>query len=70
MKLSALTTGQAVRVRRGYSTRPARIDSIRNGKIGVTYTDIDRSTLASIPTGNRGSLLGASVNPAAILPAL
>jgi ribosomal protein L21E len=69
MRLADIHVGDKVRVRRGYSVRPAHVDSIYDGKVGVTFDDVPRAVASSIPDGYRGNLLGATVRPNAVEPA-
>jgi hypothetical protein len=68
MKLADIEIGMAVRARRGYSVRPAVVDSIRGGRVGVSFTDVDR-TGATDYGPNRSGLLGAVLAPNAITKA-
>lgn len=66
---SDLAPGTIVRVRRGYSVRPAIVERVYGGRVHVRFTDVSDADLRSIPAANRGGLLGAAVRPGAITSA-
>jgi hypothetical protein len=72
VKLSEINVGDEVRVRRGYSTRTAIVTGFHAGRVGVSFTDVDRTDPAIhlIPTTHRSNLFGAVVRPNTILPAV
>lgn len=63
MRLAEIAVGAHVAVRRGYSVRPAVVESISGGYVHVHFTDVTAADLASIPEGHRSYMLGASVRP-------
>lgn len=67
MKIKDITVGQAVTVRRGYSVRPAVVESVSGGRVSVRFTDVPEGL--RLPVGHASYLYGASVVPGAVQPA-
>jgi len=66
MKLSEITVGMTVKVRRGFTVRTSIVDSVRsNGTVGVSYvyTKAERDSFRSISPMQRSGLYGATVRP-------
>jgi hypothetical protein len=66
MKLADIKVGDTVKVRRGYSVRPATVTAITAGRVAVKFEDITPAAALQIPSHKRGPLFGATVPPAQI----
>lgn len=70
MRLHDIKPGLRVLVRRGYSVRPAITqNTLADGRVGVSFTDVTPEILAALPPTRRSYLFGAFVRPNQITPA-